>query len=84
MERIDVTGKPTTWFVQRLINCVRGKWAPEWVNDTPNWYDQMGLNALQVSIYSLLTHPDAGLPCLCVPRCRVVVAFANGTGTRST
>eukprot|EP01012_Entosiphon_sulcatum_P007568 TRINITY_DN13878_c0_g1_i1.p1 TRINITY_DN13878_c0_g1~~TRINITY_DN13878_c0_g1_i1.p1 ORF type:complete len:778 (-),score=92.44 TRINITY_DN13878_c0_g1_i1:7-2340(-) len=40
---IDVTGKPTTW----------GKWAPEYVNDNPDWYDQRGLNSLQIMTWLL-------------------------------
>ena len=36
---IDVTGKPTTW----------GKWSPDYLNHNSSWYDQRGLNALQVN-----------------------------------
>lgn len=35
---IDVTGKRTTW----------GVWAPEYLNDNPDWYDDRGVNSLQI------------------------------------
>eukprot|EP01012_Entosiphon_sulcatum_P001335 TRINITY_DN10252_c0_g1_i1.p1 TRINITY_DN10252_c0_g1~~TRINITY_DN10252_c0_g1_i1.p1 ORF type:complete len:773 (-),score=92.28 TRINITY_DN10252_c0_g1_i1:8-2326(-) len=40
---IDVTGKPTTW----------GRWAPEVINGDPDWFDERGLNALQMLTWLL-------------------------------
>jgi hypothetical protein len=35
---IDVTGKPTRW----------GRWAPEYLNNNQSWYDERGVNSLQI------------------------------------
>lgn len=35
---IDVTGKPTTW----------GRWNPQYLEDTSSWYDEQGINSLQI------------------------------------
>jgi hypothetical protein len=34
----DVTGKPTQW----------GRWDPHTLNDRPHWYDERGLNSMQI------------------------------------
>jgi hypothetical protein len=35
---IDITGKRTTW----------GVWNPDYLNDNPDWFDQRGVNSLQI------------------------------------
>ena len=35
---IGVDGKPTTW----------GIWNPKYINDNPDWFDQRGLNSVQI------------------------------------
>lgn len=46
---IDVTGKPTTWFhFLVFFSLPRGKWSPQYLNDDITWYDERGLNSLQI------------------------------------
>lgn len=40
---IDVTGKPTTW----------GVWNPTYLNDNKDWFDERGLNAMQITSWLL-------------------------------
>jgi len=40
---IGVNGKPTTW----------GIWSPQYLNDDPDWYDDRGLNSLQILSFLL-------------------------------
>jgi hypothetical protein len=47
---IDITGKPTTW----------GRWSPEYVNDDPLWYDEQGLNSLQILSWLLSAYRITG------------------------
>lgn len=35
---IDWDGRPTTW----------GKWSPAWLNDDPDWYDNRGVNSVEI------------------------------------
>ena len=35
---IDWDGKPTSW----------GKWSPYWLNEVPDWYDNRGVNSVEI------------------------------------
>ncbi|MCS6859023.1 MAG: hypothetical protein NZT92_01735 [Abditibacteriales bacterium] len=47
---VDVDGKPTTW----------GVWAPEQLNDNPRWWQERGLNSLELLSYLKVTHHLTG------------------------
>ncbi len=47
---VDVDGKPTTW----------GVWAPEKLNDDPRWWQEHGLNSLELLSYLKVTHHLTG------------------------
>jgi hypothetical protein len=47
---VDVDGKPTTW----------GVWAPERINDDPRWWQEHGLNSLELLSYLKVTHHLTG------------------------
>lgn len=47
---IDITGKPTSW----------GVWAPEKLNDVKFWYDERGLNSLQILSFIKSAYDQSG------------------------
>ena len=47
---LDLDGKPTTW----------GVWAPEKINDDPDWRNEKGLNALELLAYLKATEHITG------------------------
>eukprot|EP01104_Vermistella_antarctica_P001095 TRINITY_DN11154_c0_g1_i1.p1 TRINITY_DN11154_c0_g1~~TRINITY_DN11154_c0_g1_i1.p1 ORF type:complete len:881 (+),score=128.69 TRINITY_DN11154_c0_g1_i1:2-2644(+) len=47
---IDVTGKRTQW----------GVWNPTYLNDNPSWYDDRGVNSLQMLTYLVSAHRISG------------------------
>lgn len=47
---VDLDGKPTTW----------GVWAPEKINDDPEWRNEKGLNALELLAYLKAAHHITG------------------------
>ncbi|MBI3920820.1 MAG: hypothetical protein HY318_05320 [Armatimonadetes bacterium] len=47
---VDLDGKPTTW----------GVWAPESLNDNPRWWEEKGLNSLEVLAYLKVTQHLTG------------------------
>ena len=57
---IDVTGQPTTWLLSfsalmQPLACLliseRGKWSPKYLNNNESWYDERGVNAMQLLSY---------------------------------
>lgn len=46
---IGPDGKPTTW----------GIWNPKYVNDNPDWFDQRGLNSVQIMTWLAAVEPIA-------------------------
>lgn len=47
---IDLDGKPTTW----------GVWAPERLNDDPRWWQEKGLNSLEILSHLKVAHHLTG------------------------
>jgi len=47
---IDVTGKPTTW----------GRWSPKYLNDDSDYYDDRGVNSMQILSFILSAYRVTG------------------------
>jgi len=47
---IDIDGKPTKW----------GVWAPEYLNDNPDWITERGINSLEILSYLKLAYHVSG------------------------